>query len=115
MPIPTYIAPSILKYLMYLLNVYSVFKVRRGICPTLTYRTLLGKKRNTKNEKNQKKFLDIKAKAHRQKSRWAEIHYSDVLKAKKDLQLFSRRSSSDLGVLSVIGGDLQIFHPRNGE
>ena len=85
-----------------------------GLNPTLTYRTVLGKKRNTKNKKI-KKIFAVKTKSPPAKSRWAEIHYFDVLKTKKDLQLFSRRSSSDIGVLSVIGGDLHIFHPRNGE
>jgi hypothetical protein len=57
---------------MYLLNVYSVFNVQRGIRPTLTYRTVLGKKRNTKIEKIKKIFSALKnKKAHRQKSRWA--------------------------------------------
>ena len=73
MPIPTYIAPSILKHLMYLLNVYSVFKVDREICPTLTYRTVLGKKRNTKIEKIQKTFEAQKAKSPPGLRRWAEV------------------------------------------
>ncbi len=74
-------------------------------------------KNETPKTKKFKKIFYIKNKSPPAKKPMGrnEIHYSDVLKAKKDLQLFSRRSGSDLGVLSVIGGDLHIFHPRNGE
>ena len=45
---------------MYLMNVYSIVNVQRGLNPTFTYRTVLAKKRNTKIEKIQKCFRAIK-------------------------------------------------------
>ena len=41
---------------MYLMNVYSIVNVQRGLKHTFTYRTVLVKKRNTKIEKNPKIF-----------------------------------------------------------
>ena len=41
----------------YLMNGYSVFNVHVGMNPTLTYRTVLAKKRNTHFEKNKKNFM----------------------------------------------------------
>ena len=44
----------------YLMNGYSVFNVHVGMNPTLTYRTVLAKKRNTHFEKIKKIFQKTK-------------------------------------------------------
>ena len=50
--------------------------------PTLTYRTVLAKKRNTKFEKNQKNFLDIK-KARLTTGKTSDMHQIRLKKGKK--------------------------------
>ena len=81
------------------MNGYSVFNVHVGMNPTLTYRTVLAKKRNTHFEKNKKIFSEEQKKPADRSQRASlhpNIHFSTLKKGKKNKRSTTMQSQTSI-------------------